>query len=118
MGVRSHGPLACPGTDSLASDELQWDCDEVTAATSSFGKARANLENEGMSLDAEIGLCVLSLQLTRKVNTWRLLVSKMKYKQFLKTRHQHDDPPVKGEAITDNGTGKLHQVLGGLPGNK
>lgn len=79
MDVRSHGPLACPGTDSLASDELYWDCEEVTAATSSFGKARANLENEGMSLDAEVGLCMLSLQPCRKVDTWRLLASETKY---------------------------------------
>lgn len=79
MGVRSHGPLACPRTDYLASDELYWDCEEVTGATSSSGKARASLEKEGMSLDAEVGLCMLSLQLSRKVDTRRLLASKMKY---------------------------------------
>lgn len=79
MGVRSHGPLACPGTYSLASDELYWDCEEVIASTSSFGKVRADLKIEGMSLDAEVGLCMLSLQLCRKVDTWRLLASEMKY---------------------------------------
>ena len=45
----------------MASEELWWDWEEDTAGASSLGKAKANLEKEGTSLDAEVRLCVLSL---------------------------------------------------------
>lgn len=45
----------------MTSEELQWGWEGDTAGANSLGKAKAHLEKEGMSLDAAVRLCALSL---------------------------------------------------------